>query len=162
MTAGLGSPLFDTAVGDLPNVFARHVECAVAASVHEALAMLGSGRVDALLVIDHGAAYALTRGDFERVLPSPATALARHEIRELLGRLAVRHALRAPARAVRADASLGDAVGALRDGDGRPIVVLADAGVMGVITAQSLLAGIAGDGTARGSAEPASTAARTV
>jgi CBS domain-containing protein len=142
MSSRFETPAPGTALRDLPAALARHATVDGGASVHDALAMLATGRLDVLLVVHGGAAHVLTRGDLERVLPSPATALARHEIPELLGRVAVRHALRTPARAIAAGAPLREAVQALRAAGWRPLVVIDGPRAIGVLTAESLLGAI--------------------
>lgn len=104
MYDSLDSTSWRTAVRDLPAAFARHREYAPDASVDNALAAITAARVDALLVISEGTPHVLTPADLDRVLPSPATALARYEIRELLHRVTLRYALREPARVIDAAA----------------------------------------------------------
>jgi hypothetical protein len=133
------------AIRDLPDVLARHAAIGDGVSVADALAALARDRLDVMLVEHGGPAHALTRGDLERVLPSPATALARHEIPELLRRVTVRHALRAPAATIDGGASLLAAAHALRDAGWRPVVVRNGKRVWGVVTAESVLARLTRD-----------------
>ncbi|MEX2229773.1 MAG: CBS domain-containing protein [Dehalococcoidia bacterium] len=131
------------AIRNLPDVLARHAAIGDGVSVADALAAFARDRLDVMLVEHGGPAHALTRGDLERVLPSPATALARHEIPELLRRVTVRHALRAPAATIDGGASLLAAAHALRDAGWRPVVVRDGKRVWGVVTAESVLAALA-------------------
>jgi len=143
MDVGPGSAPWHLPIRDLPDTIARHATVDAGSSVHAALAILAADRLEVLLVTHAGATHALTRGDLERVLPSPATALARHEIPELLRRVAVRHALRAPAATIDGGASLLAAARALRDAGWRPVVVRDGKRVWGVVTAESVLAALA-------------------
>ena len=99
--------------------------------------MLDSGVSHILSDLD-GAPAVLTRADVDRVLPSPATSLARYEVPARLERVTLRHALRAPSPTLPRTASVAEAVRALRDAAWVPLVVLDGDTVAGVVTAETI------------------------
>ncbi len=70
-----------------------------------------------------GARVYLLAGDDERVMPSPATSLARYELAERVDQIRGAQALLGPAPVVDVSASLGEVVSALRRAPRRPVLV---------------------------------------
>ena len=92
--------------------------------------MLGTGVAHMLSDLD-GAPAVLTRADIDRVLPSPASSLARYEVPARLERVTVRQALRVLRAASWAPVVVRDGNS---DGDG----------VIGIVTAEIIAEELAG------------------
>lgn len=84
----------------------------------------------------------VTRADVSRLMPSPATTLARHEIPALLARVTVAEAVRSPAPTAGPDEDVRKAVLLMREYDWQPLVVADGEWVYGVVTTGALLAAL--------------------
>ncbi|HEY8490054.1 MAG TPA: EamA family transporter [Dehalococcoidia bacterium] len=141
---GSGDPAVPAPAGqpvrlrEIPPVRAPFVE--ERDSITRALRLLEEDRAAVLLTTYRGRPAVLTRADLERLLPSPATTLARYEVPDLVERVQVREAVRGPAPVLSADEEVRRAVAVMREWEWRPLVVMDGPNLYGVLTAEAILA----------------------
>ena len=124
----------DTRLSDLP--MTPPVVLPPATSVAVAMRRMLETGVPYILSELDGAPAVLTRADVDRVLPSPATSLARYEVSARLERVTIRHALRAPSTTLPVTATVAEAVRRLRDAAWAPLIVYDRDAVVGIVTAE--------------------------
>ncbi len=111
-------------------------------SIIDALAVLTDEQWSVVLVPGRHGPKAITRADVEALLPSPAAMLSRHELVDRVDRVAVREAIRYETMVVEGNASVGEAIEAMRVGGWRPVVVMEEGVPSGVHTSASLLSAV--------------------
>jgi len=108
-------------------------------SIVDAMKLMTQHDCKCVLTTIDGEPAVLTQADIDRVLPSPATSLARYEVPARLERISVRHAVHSPSPTVPMDASIETATSAMRANGWAPIIVMAGDRVHGVLTTPALL-----------------------
>ncbi len=108
-------------------------------SIVDAMDLMLRHELGFLLTTIDGKPTVLSQADVDRVLPSPATSLARYEVPARLERISVRHALRGPSPTVPIEAPVERATAIMRANGWAPIIVMDGDRVHGVLSAPVLL-----------------------
>ena len=108
-------------------------------SIVDAMKLMTQHDCTCVITTIRGEPAILTQADVDRVLPSPATSLARYEVPARLERISVRHAVHHPSPTVSIDASVESATSIMRANAWAPIIVMANDRVRGVLTTSALL-----------------------
>ena len=108
-------------------------------SIVDAMKLMTQHDCNCVITTIRGEPAILTQADVDRVLPSPATSLARYEVPARLERISVRHAVHHPSPTISIDASIESATRIMRANAWVPIIVMADDRVRGVLTTSALL-----------------------
>jgi acetoin utilization protein AcuB len=108
-------------------------------SIVDAMKLMTQHDCNCVITTIRGEPAILTQADVDRVLPSPATSLARYEVPARLERISVRHAVHHPSPTISIDASIESATSIMRANAWVPIIVMADDRVRGVLTTSALL-----------------------